>query len=249
METVIGIFPSRGAAEQAAHRLEEAGVPRERINLLTPGAERSAIERIPTSDAESRGIAPTIGAVAGTAAGAAAGMQLGAAASLLIPGIGPVIALGVAGAALLGVGGAAAGAAFEGGDEGVPHDELFLYEHALREGKSVLVTLADDAQEAERARATLAAMGAESLDGARERWWVGLREAEAAAYEGDFGGDEPVYRQGFEAALGRAHRGRAYEEVIVELRVVYPGVCETAAFRRGYERGHAYGGGTQRRAA
>jgi hypothetical protein len=169
--------------------------------------------------------------------------------SLLIPGIGPVIALGVAGAALLGVGGAAVGAAFEDRDKGVPRDDLFFYEQALRDGRSVLVAVVDDASHAERVRATLAAAGAESLDEARERWWLDLREAEAAAYEGDFAADEPVYRQGFEAALGRACRGRVYDEVVVELRAVYPETCETLAFRHGYQRGSAYGGREQRRAA
>jgi hypothetical protein len=248
MEPVVGIFPSRPAAERAAGLLEEAGVSRDRVNLLAPGGDPAQVADVPTSEAEPPGITRTIGAVAGTAAGAAGGMQIGAAVSLLIPGIGPVIALGVAGAALLGVGGAAVGAAFEhGGRSGVPRDELFFYEEALRAGKSVVVVLVDDDDAAARARGTLEAAGAESIDAARDAWWIGLRDAEAAAYAGDFARDERAYRLGFEAALGRG-RGRAYAEVADELRAVHPDVWMTGAFRRGYERGSAYGGRTRRAA-
>ena len=58
---------------------------------------------------------------------------------MLIPGVGPVIAGGIIGAAILGVGGAATGAAAGAALEreladGLPHDELYLYEDALRKG-------------------------------------------------------------------------------------------------------------------
>ena len=79
----------------------------------------------------------------------------------------------------------------------------------------------------------------EVLDAARDRWWLGLREAEAHSYTaagGDFARDEADYRLGFEAALAIG-RGAAYDETVSELRSRYPAACAREAFRRGYERG------------
>ncbi len=105
---------------------------------------------------------------------------------------------------------------------------------------------AEDEEAAERARGLLAEGGAESVDAAREAWWVGLRDAEEADYTvdgGDFGVDEHVFRRGFEASLHPHARARAFEEDAERLRECYGGVCEEAAFRRGYERGRRYQGG------
>ena len=71
--------------------------------------------------------------------------------SLLIPGVGPVVAIGVAGGVILGalgaVGGGALGGKLEGKVfEGLPEDELYVYEDALRKGRSVVVVMAEDAQ-------------------------------------------------------------------------------------------------------
>ena len=48
--------------------------------------------------------------------------------------------------------------------------------------------------------------GAESIDAARESWWLSLRDAEEAHYQttgGNFQTDEANYRRGFEAALNK----------------------------------------------
>src|SRR5450759_5201932 len=121
-----------------------------------------------------------VGGVVGGAVGIAAGMELGAAAAaILIPGVGPVLAVGIAAAAILGVGGvvggAAAGSALEkDSTTGLPADELFVYKDALKQGRSVIFVEARD-DEAEKAHAVLANAGAESIDAAREEWWIGLR--------------------------------------------------------------------------
>src|SRR5258705_4300099 len=100
---------------------------------------------VPIDDTEQPGMGAAMGGTVGGAMGVAGGASLGAAAaSLLVPGVGPVIAGGILGAALLGVGGTAAGIAAGGALEkelvsGLPHDELYLYEHALREGNSVVI--------------------------------------------------------------------------------------------------------------
>ena len=134
-----------------------------------------------------------------------------------IPGVGPVLAAGLVGAALLGAGGAATGMAAGGAledsmAEGLPHDELFVYEDALRRGRSVVLVVADDEVSEGVARDLFKEAGAESVDAAREAWWVGLRDAEEAEYTvdgGDFGVDEPVFRRGATGDQGQRHHAEA----------------------------------------
>jgi hypothetical protein len=250
MRTVVGIFGSRGDAESAVSALCALRIGDDRIIVLTPGRHDIAAA-VPTDEAEQPGTGAAIGAVVGGAVGAAAAMPLGAAvASFFIPGVGPVIALGLAGAALLGAGGAAVGTAIENAlTHGVPKDEVFVYEDALRRGRTVLVALTDDEKQAEAARAALVRAGAESLDAAREQWWIGLRSAERERYVGGavaFDRAEPSFRRGFEAALRVGLRGRTYAEAQAELRDLYPELYANEAFREGYERGSAYYSGLAR---
>jgi hypothetical protein len=181
-----------------------------------------------------------LGGLVGGAMGAAGGMTLGAAAaSLLVPGVGPIMAAGIVGAALFGAGGALEGQIADG----LPHDELFVYEDALRQGRTVVIAQLEDDGQVEDVRASLDAAGAESIDAARESWWVGLRDAEDEDYTGqgrDFKTDEPLYRRGFEAALHPHLRGASYAESAERLRERYSDAYEHDAFRRGYERGHSY---------
>jgi hypothetical protein len=250
MESVTGIFTSRTEAEDAVATLRGLGIPPDRITLLTPDRPQGAVNRVPTTEAEPPGLGRALGAVVGGAAGASGGIQAGALVSLFVPGVGPVIALGALGALLLGLGGAALGEAFDKGlRHGLPKDEVYLYEDALRQGRSVVVALLDDAEEAQKAREALAAAGAESIDAARERWWIGLRDAEAAAYiaeSGDFARDEADYRRGFEAALATGRDDRSYNDVLDELRTRYPDVHEREAFRRGYQRGRQWAAARRR---
>ena len=250
MSTVAGIFNSTADAESAVEALRTAGIGEDRISLLTPGTSESQLDDVPTTETEQPGMGKAVGGVVGGALGVAGGLHLGAAAAMLIPGVGPVLAAGLIGAALLGAGGAATGFAAGGALEdsmakGLPHDELFIYEDALRGGRSVVLVVADDDVTKGVARDLFAAAGAESVDAARETWWVGLRDAEEAEYTGDggdFGVDEPVFRRGFEASLHPQSRGRAYDEDAERLRECYGAGCEDRAFRRGYERGRRYQG-------
>jgi hypothetical protein len=240
MKATVGLFPSRALAERAVHELRGAGIPSERIIMLTPTAP-DAVAAVPTTDAESPGMGAAVGGVVGGAVGA----STMAAASAFLPGVGPIFALGVLAATLIGAGGgAAAGSAIESAlDHGIPRDELFWYEEALRRGKSVVAALGETEEELDRARTGLRAAGAESLDAAREQWWAGVRGEEAAAYRRagfDFARDEAAYRRGFEAALHGETRGRRREDVVEYLRVRDPQLCDTEAYRRGYDRGQAY---------
>ena len=196
-------------------------------------------------DMDRREFLSTTTAVGG-AMGAAGGATLGlAAASLAIPGVGPIIAFGMVGAALLGVVGAAAGAAV--GDqaeeelgEGIPHEDVFLYEDALRHGKSVLIAYVEDDVE-DRAREAVNSAGAEDIDTLREHWWQELRDEERTNYKGaDFDRDEDSYRRGYTAALHPRRRGKAYSDVEDELRTSYANTVLDRPFQDGYERGMTY---------
>jgi len=237
MQVVAGVFVRRADAERAAAALVAGAVPRDRVTLLAPGGDT---RRLPTDDGEPAGMGAALGAVTGVATG----FPLGAAVSLLVPGVGAVIAFGLIGAIVLGAGGAAVGATLEASlTRGLPRDELFVYEDALRRGHSVVIALLEDDVVAETARATLTSAGAESVDAAREHWWLGLRSAEQERYvDGPhvFERDEALYRRGFEAALGADARGRTWEEALESVRGRHGADCDTSAFRRGWERGQAY---------
>jgi hypothetical protein len=186
--------------------------------------------------------------VLGGALGVAGGLELGMGVTALIPGVGPVFAVGLAAAALLGTGGAIAGAAAGAAAEartthGVPEDEIFFYEDALRQGRSVVLVLAEKDADEERARKVMAKAGAESLDAARERWWVGLRDVEREHYEAsgnNFEKDQEAYRVGFEAAQRRDCRGKSIDEVADRLKWLYPNAWDAEPFETGYERGQEY---------
>jgi hypothetical protein len=231
MKTIAGIFGSRADAERAAQQLMSLGIACEQLAVLSPGVRERLRDVIPTDEGEAQGTGAAIGAVVGGATGAAAGLPLGAAISLMVPGIGPVIAFGLIGAALFSAGGAAVGSALENNlSNGVPRDDLFIYEDALRHGRTVLVALTDDESVAEAARQTLRAAGAVDVDDARDEWWAGLREQDRGIYAAD---EEMSYRRGFEAALTREARE--------------PGADADAAFRRGWERGRIYRGDAEGR--
>jgi outer membrane lipoprotein SlyB len=249
MNSVAGVFVSRAEAVRGAHAVRTMGVPEKRISLLTPASTMKDVERVPVTDAEPPGIGTALGAAVGGSIGVAGGMWLGEAlTTLLIPGVGPIAALGVAGAAILGalgaVGGGAAGHEMDAAlSEGIPGDELFVYEDALRQGRSVVIALADDDAQANAARSALKAAGAETIDEARHQWWIGLRAAEKEKYDaagGKFEQDEKFFRRGFEAALHINHRGQSFEESLDQLRYVYPDDFNHAAFRKGFERGQDY---------
>jgi hypothetical protein len=250
MITVAGIFDSRADAEGALERLRAAGVADEHLALLTPGALDSDVEaQVLNVETAEPHAGEKVGGALGRGLGIAGGIMIGGVVgSFLVPGGGAVLAAGALGAALLGVGGRAAGrAAGHSLDEAVVkarlHDELHVFEEALRSGRTVVVALADTDERTEAARAALARAGALSLERAREIWWEGLRSAEAEEYarlERDFAADEPLFRRGFEAALHPRSRGRAFDEASDFLRERYGEDLQSEAFGRGYERGQAH---------
>jgi len=250
MDSVSGIFNSRADAERAIELLGATRAADEHLVLLSPGTEDEVLEEaVPEPESEEPGTAEKMGTAVGRGIGIAGGIMLGGVVgSVFVPGVGAVLAAGVLAAALLGTGGAALGAAAGGAlderaSENLRHDQLHLYEAALRQGRSVLVALANDESEAQAMREVLADAGAETLDEARENWWNELRSAEEAAYkkEGrDFALDETLYRRGFEAALHPRLRGKTLADSAVLLVQYFGADQHTEAFQRGYKRGQAY---------
>jgi len=211
---------------------------------LSPGnSDPEVTAAVPTEDAEQPGMGKAIGGVVGGAVGLGAGALI---ANLLLPGIGPVLAV-TFGAAAGGLGGAAAGAVAGDALEnvlslGVPKDEVFFYEDALRQGRSVVVGLSERDDQIEAGRDALNKAGAETLDAAREKWWIGLRDAEAAFYSKSENSaeEEDSFRCGFSAALEPKMRGRSFDRAIEDLKLNYPDACRKQSFRRGFERGQNY---------
>jgi hypothetical protein len=254
MKGVTGVFRSASDAEHALAQFAELVLPEDRLTLLTPSPSGTGhhIDAVPTSSTEQPGMGKAIGALVGGAAGFAGGPLLIAA---LIPGVGPITAIGLLGGAVLAAAGATVGAVAGGRSEnflteGLPEDEIFVYEDALRKGRSVVIAMAKDESEAARFRELFKTEGAESVDAAREQWWIGLRSAEQEHYSThsrNFSNDEKFYRLGFEAALHARTRCKEYDQVLSEMdskiediEREYPGVDAGEPFRKGYERGRDY---------
>ena len=254
MEAISGVFKTRSRGENAVNEALKAGIPADRITLLTPGAVdqlNKEIQSVPTDTTEQPGMGAAIGALTGGGVGFAGGSLLMA----LVPGLGPITALGLLGAAVLGAAGATIGATAgnkmeNSFTEGLPEDEIFVYEDALRQGRTVVIVLAEDNQAASLIREMLKMQGAESVDAAREQWWIGLRSAEESHYAKSgksFSEDEEYFRRGFEAALHARTRCMEFDQVsaamtaaLEDLQREYPGMDVEAAFTRGYERGREH---------
>ncbi len=252
MQAVTGVFSIRADAERAIGNLRSTGVPADKITLLTPEKVKKELESVAVDAAEQPGMGKAVGAVVGAAAGLSGGSLIMAA---VVPGVGPVTAVGLLGGAVLAAAGASVGAAIGGSlensmTEGLPEDEIFVYEDALRKGRNVVIALAEDAAAVSSLRKLLDAEGAETIDAARQQWWIGLRSAEHEHYSKsgrNFGDDEKFYRLGFEAALHARTRCKEFDQVSAEmesrleqLQRQYPGVELAEAFSRGYHRGREY---------
>jgi hypothetical protein len=252
MEAISGVFKTRAHAENAVSEALKAGIPADRVTLLIPGSVDQVNKEmlaVPTDTAEQPGMGKAIGALAGGGVGFAGGSLLMA----LVPGLGPITAVGLLGAAVLGAAGATIGAVAgneleNSTTEGLPEDEIFVYEDALRQGRNVVIVLAGDNQQASLLRELLKAQGAESIDAAREQWWIGLRSAEESHYSGkSFAEDEEYFRRGFEAALHARTRCMEFDQVSAAMDAAlehvqreHPGKEVEEAFTRGYQRGREY---------
>ena len=179
MRIAVGVFSSTAAADRAVKNLANAGLPQGSIRRLTPrSSEREIHATIPTAETEQSGMGKVVGALVGGVVGLTAALFIAAA----LNGMG---ALGQATwiiAALCGTLGAVIGG-FAGGmledrlSTGLPKDEIYFYEEALRRGRSVVFAFASGARQEEIAKRALERAGASSLDAGDESWRVGLSPA------------------------------------------------------------------------
>jgi hypothetical protein len=219
MTIVTAMFASSADAERAILSLEDNGFEEKQINYLATGKELASF---PVH-------APQAGAVIGAAAG------LGAA--TFLPGLGPVVGVGMLATGLIGTAlGAAAGTAISRNTHGIPNEDLYFYDEALRNGQTVIVVEPRDPVQETKARNLLERAGGRSVQSVRHEWWQNVRDW----HRHEFNGHESEYRAGFEAALHPATRGHDYREVTEYVETCYPDGCRTEAFRVGYDRGQEY---------
>jgi hypothetical protein len=252
VQAVTGVFSSQTEAEQTVRKLQSSGLQTNRVTLLTPGGRKGPknVGSVPVDTGEQSGMGTAMGAVVGGAAGLAGGLV-----AAVVPGVGLVTAVGLLGAAVLSAAGASLGAVAGGSlenfmSEGLPEDEIFVYEDALRKDHSVVIALAEDAAAATPIRELLKSGGAEAIDAAREQWWIGLRSAEQEHYlrsGGSSGDGEKFYRLGFEAALHARSRCKEFDQVsaemasnLEELERQHPGIAVAEPFTLGYKRGREH---------
>ena len=160
--TVVGVFNSEAAAQNAVNELRTAGVPMDNISVIARPSgdivnERGEVISVADDDHMTAGEGLTVGAVWGGLVGLAA---------LAIPGIGPLVTSNVFAAALTG---AVAGAA-TGGIAGalidaasVPEEHARVYEDRVRSGGTLVTAQVDDSM-AMQARSILQTSGAEDFN-------------------------------------------------------------------------------------
>jgi hypothetical protein len=254
VQAITGVYKTREAAERAVTAAHAAGIPTDRITLLTPGSVDQVdkeMKSVATDATEQPGMGGAIGALLGGGIGITGGSLLMA----LVPGVGLITAFGLLGTAILGAAGATVGAATGNKVErdsyqGLPEDEIFVYEDALRKGRSVVVALADDGDAVSKVREVLDNEGAESVDAAREQWWIGLRNAEETRYPQttrSFSEDEKFFRLGFQAAMNAKTRCLEFDQISAEMNAAledvqkqYPDAQVEEPFTRGYRRGREH---------
>ena len=181
MKTVVGIFGSASAAERAAAMLVNEGIPPSRIRQLTPESPENQIHNaIPTSETEQAGMGRAVGGVVGGVVGAMLVLTvLAVSGGTMVSLTGTSYLLTAIGAAIGAIAGAFAGGALEDRlSRGLPKDEIYFYEEALRRGRSVVFVFAANATQEERVRELLGSAGADSLDAGDESWKVGIQTPE-----------------------------------------------------------------------
>lgn len=160
---VLALFPTPAAAAGAARALHAAGVPRERISVVTrshdeEGALAEQMDATPGADIEDSRVVARLGELGG---------QVLAAIALVMPGIGPIVAAGPLSAGLGEAAGHVAGSvASVLTGAGIPEDRAEVLQREVERGAVLLGVhaTAGDPRELERVRAALQSAGASHLD-------------------------------------------------------------------------------------
>jgi len=222
-QVVVGVFRNAGAASRAKGHLLGLGLDLDRLTIFTPGLGNLLSEE-ETSDSEGEG------------------MTL----FLFLPDVGAVSVVGALATTLLGASVAGDTATVMLGRKSLvglfPLDEVFVYEDALFRGCTLILVTADEPV-ASAVRQIFAAVGAESLDRAKDNWWKGIRDARRLKYisrESTILWDDPLCRLGFETAVRHAGMELSEPEGEELLKRDYPGMESDDAFWPGYVEGRTY---------
>ena len=218
MEAISGVFKTRARAENAVSEVLKAGISPDRVTLLTPGSVDQVNKEmlsVPTDAAEQPGMGKAIGALAGGGVGFAGGSLLMA----LVPGLGPITAVGLLGAAILGAAGATIGATVgneleTSATEGLPEDEIFVYEDALHQGLSGL-------RSAEESRYSQSSKNFAEEEEYFRRGFEAALHARTRCMEFD-------------------QVSAAMDAALEDVQREHPGAEVEEAFTRGYQRGREY---------
>lgn len=234
MISVVGVFEQPAAAQRAVSDLRILAVGEGGVYLLRPETADHRTREVPAAASEAPGMAQTMAAFVTCVVGVAAGLSLGATAGMAFGYLGAAV-LGLAGAIGGGVVGRRIGRATF---DGLPADEFFLYQDALRQGRSVVCCLTPRELEADEARSILHREGAESVDPARHQRWLGLATSERARYASPPKAytRPDTFSRGVAAALSPEFHGKPWDQVVYLLAERYRYWYEDA-FRNGFEAG------------
>ncbi|HEX8199432.1 MAG TPA: general stress protein [Isosphaeraceae bacterium] len=162
MRTVVGLFETRDAAEDAIRRLQAAGYGQDRIGVAMRDTRTAGDIAAATGASDMSEEGATVGAVAGAGVGALVGLAL-VGSTIVLPGLGPLLVGGALAAGLTGAGIGAASGGLIGGliGAGIPEAEAQDYASRLRHGH-ILVTVRVPEAEVHRARDILTEDGVHS---------------------------------------------------------------------------------------
>ncbi len=181
--SVLGIYPSRSAVENAITVLRDGGFPTTDISVLLP--ENLGSRELATEKATKAPEGATTGAGSGAVIGGALGWLVGIGA-LAIPGLGPFIAAGPIMAALAGIGVGGAVGGFTGAlvGLGIPEYEAKRFEGRLQKGGILLSVHCDTSEEIKGAKDALNRTGAEDISSTSETSTDSKAESPAARKAG-----------------------------------------------------------------
>ncbi len=160
MQTIVGMFETRGEAEDAIRRLKDAGFPADSIGVAMRDTREAGFVSETTGVGDLAEEGATAGAVSGAGVGALVGLAL-VGSTFLMPGIGTFLIGGPIAAALTGAGIGAASGGLVGGlvGAGIPEEEAKTYSDRLSQGHVLVSVQASDA-DAPRARSIFLQEGA-----------------------------------------------------------------------------------------
>jgi hypothetical protein len=170
-QTFTALFDTYAAASNAVSQLEAAGIPHDRISIVSN--DPSHAEHTSGTAHTGTGTGASLGTLLGGGAGLLAGLGL-----LAIPGLGPVVAAGWLASTLVGAGVGAAAGGIVGAltDAGVSHEDAQAYAEGIHRG-GTLVTVRGDTTEATQITSILDRDGTVDLDQRTQDWrgsgWTG----------------------------------------------------------------------------